>query len=181
MPLLLGSFALTAYAGVRLLDRDAAGVVLWLVGAAVLHDLVLLPLYAAADRALRTLAGRRRPRRPGPEAGPEAGPGPAGHRADPAGGAGAEPRTAGGRVNHIRVPALFSGLLLLVWWPLITGPPDCYTAATGLDGEGFGRRWLLVTAALFAVSAGWALVSAVRGRAAGPGRRDAAGRRTRVT
>ena len=36
----------------RLLAGDWFGVALWFVGAALLHDLVLLPLYAAADRAL---------------------------------------------------------------------------------------------------------------------------------
>lgn len=51
--LLLGcSFALAAYAGVRLFADDWFGVALWLVGAALLHDLVLLPLYTAADRAV---------------------------------------------------------------------------------------------------------------------------------
>lgn len=50
--LLACSFALAAYAGVRLLADDWFGVALWFVGAALLHDLVLLPLYAVADRAI---------------------------------------------------------------------------------------------------------------------------------
>ncbi|MBB3080949.1 type IV secretory pathway TrbD component [Streptomyces violarus] len=50
--LLACSFALAAYAGVRLLAGDWFGVALWFVGAALLHDLVLLPLYAALDRAV---------------------------------------------------------------------------------------------------------------------------------
>ena len=58
--LLACSFALAAYAGVRLLAGDWFGVALWIVGAALLHDLVLLPLYAVADRALVKAAGRRR-------------------------------------------------------------------------------------------------------------------------
>ncbi|MER6924634.1 hypothetical protein ABT314_37830, partial [Streptomyces spiralis] len=49
--LLACSFALAGYAGVRLFAGDWFGVALWFVGAALLHDLVLLPLYAAADRA----------------------------------------------------------------------------------------------------------------------------------
>jgi hypothetical protein len=56
--LLVSSFALAGYAGVRLLADDWFGVGLWFVGAAVLHDLVLLPLYAAADRVLVRTAGR---------------------------------------------------------------------------------------------------------------------------
>ena len=58
--LLACSFALAAYAGIRLLAGDWFGVALWVVGAALLHDLVLLPLYAAADRALVRASGRRR-------------------------------------------------------------------------------------------------------------------------
>ncbi|MGW5233925.1 hypothetical protein ACWEQU_16905, partial [Streptomyces nodosus] len=59
--LLVCSFALAAYAGVRLLADDWSGVALWFVGAALLHDLVLLPLYAIADRAVvRGLGAVRR-------------------------------------------------------------------------------------------------------------------------
>nr|WP_234378822.1 hypothetical protein [Streptomyces sp. FXJ1.172]WEO99423.1 hypothetical protein A6P39_038295 [Streptomyces sp. FXJ1.172] len=60
--LLTCSFAFTAYAGSRLFAGDRLGVTLWIVGAAVLHDLVLVPLYALADRlVVRGLeaAGRR--------------------------------------------------------------------------------------------------------------------------
>ncbi|MGQ4362233.1 hypothetical protein [Streptomyces sp. SAS_272] len=60
--LLACSFALAGYAGVRLLADDWFAVALWFVGAALLHDLVLLPLYAMADRAaVRSLeaAGHR--------------------------------------------------------------------------------------------------------------------------
>ncbi|KKD03165.1 hypothetical protein [Streptomyces sp. WM6386] len=119
--LLACSFALAGYAGVRLLADDWFGVALWIVGAALLHDLVLLPLYAGADRALvRGLGavGRR------------------------------------GRVMYVRVPAALSGLLLLVWFPLISGMVDRrYRLATGLSADGFLARWLLITAALFGGSA----------------------------
>ncbi|WP_374100154.1 hypothetical protein [Streptomyces sp. DSM 110735] len=120
--LLLGcSFALAVYAGIRLLAGDWLGVVLWIVGAALLHDLVLLPLYSALDRAL------------------VAGCGAAGRRS---------------LVPYVRVPALLSGLLLLVWAPLILGlSADRYRSATGLDPDGFLTRWLLITAALFGGSA----------------------------
>ncbi|MEU0840869.1 hypothetical protein ABZ370_15530 [Streptomyces sp. NPDC005962] len=119
--LLLGSFALTGYAGVRLLRGDWLGIVLWFVGAAVLHDLVLLPLYGAADRALQRVV-----------------PAPASY------------------VNFVRLPAFVSGLLLLVWFPLIAGTQRSrYERSTGLSAEVFLPRWLLITAALFAVSALW--------------------------
>jgi TRAP-type C4-dicarboxylate transport system permease small subunit len=119
--LLACSFALAGYAGVRLLADDWFEVALWLVGAALLHDLVLLPLYAVADRALIRALG------------------------------------AVGRREwtvHVRVPAALSGLLLLVWFPLISGQvAERYASKTGLSGDGFLARWLLITAVLFGVSA----------------------------
>ncbi|MFD4244003.1 hypothetical protein ACFWP3_20725 [Streptomyces sp. NPDC058525] len=57
LALTLSSFALALYAGVRLLDGDTWGVAVWFVGAALLHDLVLLPLYSAGW----TTSPRRRP------------------------------------------------------------------------------------------------------------------------
>lgn len=124
--ILVCSFALAAYAGVRLFADDWFGVTLWIVGAAVLHDLVLLPLYAAADRGIT--------------------------------------QGLGARTMYVRVPAALSGLLLLVWFPLISGMvAGRYRSATGLSPDGFLARWLLITAALFA---GSALVLAVRLRRA---------------
>ncbi|WP_374225351.1 hypothetical protein [Streptomyces sp. AC602_WCS936] len=119
--LLAASFALAGYAGVRLLAGDWLGVALWFVGAALLHDLVLLPLYAVADRAVVSGLGK-----------------------------------AGRRewVPYVRVPAAFSALLLLVWFPLISGRVDArYRSVAGLSADGFLTRWLLITAALFGGSA----------------------------
>jgi hypothetical protein len=125
------SFALAGYAGVRLLADDWFGVALWFVGAALLHDLVLLPLYASADRALvrgLRVAGR------------------------------------GEWIPYVRVPAALSGMLLLVWFPLISGSvARRYRSATGLSADGFAARWLLITAVLFGASA---LLLAVRLRRA---------------
>ncbi|WP_234393042.1 hypothetical protein [Streptomyces pactum] len=119
--LLACSFALAGYAGVRLLAGDWLGVALWFVGAALLHDLVLLPVYAVADRAVvRGLeaAGRRT------------------------------------WTLYVRIPAAFSGLLLLVWFPLISGRVDArYRSVAGLSADGFLTRWLLITGALFGGSA----------------------------
>ena len=58
--LLVCSFALAGYAGVRLLEGDWFGVALWFVGAALLHDLVLLPLYAALGPGPREGGGPTR-------------------------------------------------------------------------------------------------------------------------
>lgn len=135
LTLLVCSFTLAGYAGVRLLDGDWTGVVLWITGAALLHDLVLLPLYALADRALVRAAGRRR-----------------------------------AAVGHVRVPAALSGLLLLVWFPMIAGlRAERYTSATTLPATGFATRWLLLTAALFGASAALLAVRELRSRRPGPG------------
>ncbi|MFI2714608.1 hypothetical protein ACH495_31255 [Micromonospora sp. NPDC018662] len=62
--------------------------------------------------------------------------------------------------NHVRVPALGSGLLLLVYLPGVLGLGDgTYAAATGLTPEPLLGRWLAVSAVLFAASA---LLYAVR-------------------
>ena len=130
--LLACSFALAAYAGVRLLADDWFEVALWIVGAALLHDLVLLPLYAVADRAVtRGLAG------------------------------------VGRRewTLYVRVPAALSGLLLLMWFPLISGQvADSYASKTGLSGDGFMARWLLITAVLFGGSAALLALRSLRSR-----------------
>ena len=57
-------------------------------------------------------------------------------------------------VNYIRVPAMLAGLLLLVWWPLITGHPQAqYRAATAMSTSPYLGRYLLVVAVLFGGSA----------------------------
>ncbi|QDL70235.1 hypothetical protein DNK48_13390 [Streptomyces malaysiensis subsp. malaysiensis] len=122
--LLLCSFALTGYAGVRLLSGDWFGILLWIVGAAILHDLVLLPLYALADRAV-----------------------------------GAALPAPARWINHVRVPAFLSGVLMLVWFPLILGrQARRYEHVTGLSADVFWPRWLLITAVLFGVSALWLVI-----------------------
>lgn len=57
-------------------------------------------------------------------------------------------------LNHLRVPALGAALTFLVFAPgiLRQGGPT-FTAATGLTQEPFLGRWLLLVAAMFAVSA----------------------------
>jgi len=134
--LLICSFALAGYAAVRLLAGDWRGVALWIVGAALLHDLVLLPLYSVADRALVRGLG-----------------------------------TAGRRswTPYVRVPAVLSGLLLLVWSPLVLGVTDRrYRLLTGRSADGYLGRWLLITAVLFG---GSALLLALRARRASRVRR----------
>jgi hypothetical protein len=58
-------------------------------------------------------------------------------------------------LNYIRVPALGAGLTLLVFLPgIIEQGAFTYSAATGQTQQPFLGRWLLLTAAMFAVSAG---------------------------
>lgn len=62
-------------------------------------------------------------------------------------------------VNHLRVPAILSGLLFLAWFPLILGRGEgIYRSVTGVEPPDYLGRWLLVTAALFAVSLAIALL-----------------------
>src|SRR5947207_7312107 len=66
---------------------------------------------------------------------------------------GIEHRPGLSRINHVRIPALLSGLLLLMFFPLVLGlGARTYRSATGLDTGPFLGRWLLVTAVLFALS-----------------------------
>jgi hypothetical protein len=62
-------------------------------------------------------------------------------------------RATGRAVNYVRAPALISGLLLLVFLPAISGKGNgAFHGVSGLDYEGYFARWLLITAALFAIS-----------------------------
>ena len=68
----------------------------------------------------------------------------------------------GGAVNHVRVPLALSGLLALVYFPVLLGKGEAaYTRVSGLGWDGYLARWAAVTAALFAVSA---IAYLVRGR-----------------
>ena len=122
---LLASSALAAYAGVRLLAGAPWQVAAWVVGAAVAHDLVLAPLYALADAPLAAAARRR----------------------------GARELPGVPWVNHVRFPAVVSGVLLLVFAPSILRWSGGYQRTTELSSEPYLGRWLLITAALFALSA----------------------------
>ncbi len=57
-------------------------------------------------------------------------------------------------INYLRVPVMLAGLLLLLWWPLITGHPEAqYRSATGLGTSPYLGHYLLVVAVLFGGSA----------------------------
>lgn len=122
---LLAALAVAGYAAVRLLDGPALRITGWFVAAAVAHDLLLFPLYALADAAGSKAARRGRPARP----------------------------ASVPWINHVRFPAVVSGVLLLVWLPLILRLPAGYRGITGYTTDPYLGRWLLVTGALFLVSA----------------------------
>ncbi|MEU2133217.1 hypothetical protein [Streptomyces sp. NPDC018352] len=121
---LIASFALTGYAMVRLFAVRPLEVAIWFVGAAILHDLILLPLYSLAD--LSALSVLRHDATDGP---------------------------AVPWINHLRVPTFLSGLLLLVWFPLIFRLSVPYPGYTGLSYSVYLGRWLAITGVVFAASA----------------------------
>ncbi|MCV7090252.1 hypothetical protein [Mycobacterium interjectum] len=98
-------------------------IIVWLAAAVIAHDLLLFPLYALADRLLSLRTSRSR-----------------------------QPKVSAR--NYIRVPALGAGLTLLIFLPgIIQQGATTYQAATGQTQQPFLGRWLLLTAAMFAVSA----------------------------
>jgi hypothetical protein len=79
-------------------------------------------------------------------------------------------RLAGARrparwTGHLRVPAVVSGVLLLVWFPLIAGlGVGTFERVAGVDaGTERLRDWLLITAGLFAASLAIYVVRSRRG------------------
>ena len=133
---LLACFAVTGYAVLQLLPGpNTLRIAVWFVGAAVVHDLVLFPLYALFDRGLTRA---RRTVRPG---------------------------RSRGAVNWVRVPALLSGLLLLLFWPVITQHSEpAYNRASGLLQNPYLDRYLAIVAALFLASGLLYLATRLRSR-----------------
>ncbi len=133
---LLASFALVGYVisvlGTKQLWNGRVwwqSILVWFIAAILLHDVVLFPLYALADRSLgagwRAVTGRLPDRTP---------------RVPP--------------VNYVRIPVMASGLLFLMFFPgIIEQGKIAYHNATGLTQAPFLDRWLLISAALFGASA----------------------------
>jgi hypothetical protein len=124
----LAGFAIAAFAFDQIFSGGhVVELVEWFVGFALLHDLVLLPLYTAIDRIGHRLAARG--------------------RAHPA------HRHAVPIINHFRAPALISGVLLLIYLPLISRVGDgTYFFYSGHHVQGYFRNWLLISLALFLIS-----------------------------
>jgi hypothetical protein len=63
-------------------------------------------------------------------------------------------RTVGDGINYVRVPAGLSGLLLLVFFPLILGRSTAkLEQVSGAPAPDYLARWLLISGVLFAGSA----------------------------
>jgi hypothetical protein len=121
---LLACFALAGYAAAQLVPSRPLGVAVWFLGAVIGHDLLLVPLYSLADRSAGAVFRHRAPGLP-----------------------------AVAWVNYVRVPAALSGLLLLIWFPLIFRLTAVYHASTTLSADPYVWHWLAVTGALFLLSA----------------------------
>ena len=132
----LVSFFAAGWAILALFDaRNAFQILLWFVGAIILHDLLLLPFYSALDRVATRVGGAGRGR---------------------------------GAVNFVRVPAVASGALLLIFFPLILGLQTAdrnYEQRSSIPyDDGYLERWLLVSLVVFVLSA---VLYGVRARSAG--------------
>jgi len=138
----LASFAISAWALWQVLDVLSAPerFLVWFLGAILVHDFVFLPLYSLLGlAATKGLAP----------------------------GAAAPSRLRIAALNHLRVPALLSGLMLLVWHPLVLSrAPGGFERTTGMTTDVYLERWLALTAVLFA---GSALLLALRARGLGAG------------
>lgn len=100
-------------------------IAVWFAAAIVAHDLVLFPAYSLVDRLLTST--RRKPKPASPTV--------------PV-------------LNYLRIPLMGSALTLAVFLPgIIEQGARTYFNATGQTQEPFLGRWLLLTAAMFAVSA----------------------------
>ncbi len=121
------SLLLSGYGLLRINDLTNTGrILIWIVAASLLHDLVALPFYSVLARIAHGGAERAITTR----------------------------AKAMHALNHVRVPAALSLLLLLVYFPLILRvAPAEYEATTGFTPDTYLVRWLLISAALFLISA----------------------------
>ena len=137
------SFAIVAagVAGWFQAGSDSRGIIIWALGSVIAFEWILLPLAWVLDRIALGPRTPRTPRTPRPLGAPR-----------PAGAS----RTLPGPANraYVRVPALLSALLLIVFAPLIfrADTPD-FEATSGIAPPDYLARWLLATAAMFVISA----------------------------
>jgi hypothetical protein len=103
---------------------ESIRILVWVGAAAVAHDLILWPLYTVVDRVAHTVDHRTGRRR------------------------------GVAWINHVRVPAILSAVMLAVSFPLVLRHSEgAYHAASGLTEQPYLGRWLLLSGSAFAVSA----------------------------
>lgn len=142
---LVASFAIAGAAVVGWLQRprDVLTVFEWFAAAIVLHDLVALPLYSLLDRIAFGSVGAGLRRAPG------------------------EAQAPVSPTAYLRIPAMLSGLLLLVFCPVLFGlGSGSELSASGIAESGYLTRWLLATGLMFAASGFVYAVATARARAA---------------
>lgn len=139
---LVASFAIAAaaVAGWFQRSRDVVTVLEWFVAAFLLHDLVALPLYTLLDRVAFGALGSVT-RRSGPEL--------------------VSP------TPFLRIPAILSGLLFLVFLPVMFGlGAGTERSASDITEHGYAGRWLLATGVMFVLSGVLYALALGRARAA---------------
>jgi hypothetical protein len=119
----IASFGLAGYAATALFQHLTIRVAVWFVGAAVGHDVLLLPLYGVANLSL-TRVWQLAPR---DESVPW--------------------------LNYVRFPGAISLILLLIFIPEITRRRTAQFSNSGLSNHPYFGHWLLITGVLFAISA----------------------------
>jgi hypothetical protein len=120
----VASFAIATYAFLEIADTShPINFAIWFVGAIVAHDMIAFPLYSA----LGAIAGAGLQR-------PDLTPGLF-------------------SINFVRIPALLSAFVFIVWFPIILGLSETEVVeSTGLGTSPFLGRWLLLTGVLFLAS-----------------------------
>lgn len=127
----LASFAVAGFAIVQLSALPTLfNILIWMFAGVVLHDFVLLPIYAGIGRGGIAISRWW------------AGPRPV--------------DWAAGSIEifkYIRIPAIVSAILLLMFFPLIFGVAEqSFELTTGMSTAVYLGRWLTIVAVLFAGS-----------------------------
>jgi hypothetical protein len=122
----LVGFAIVAFALDRIFSGgDVKELLVLYLGLVIAHDLVFVPAYTGVDRLFRGVIARLQ----------------------------LPTRTGVPVVNHVRAPAMISGLLLIIYFPLISGRNQgWFLELSGHSPTHYLRNWLLITAVLFLAS-----------------------------
>ena len=142
--LLLAAAAVAGYGVYHWIDAPMPiRLLIWFAAAVVIHDAIAFPIYAGLDRLLVRVVGGQ----------------PVDHQLR---------HWRRAAVLHVRVPALLSLLLLIMWYPLILERSDpVYFAAAGQHQDRYLGNWLLAVAILFGASlVAYLLRLLIAGRAA---------------